>query len=111
MIYLWDRTNGIEELVDRRVKTIRIDGMTNIRDGAIKGTELRFLEKRLRQTLMLIIPDIVINQWMPSSTVDRAMRCLDSALIKCHHGVIKHTPQIKRLRQKGLYTFRCMGVA
>lgn len=104
VIYLWDRTNGIEELVDRRVKTIRIDGMTNIRDGAIKGTELRFLEKRLRQTLMLIIPDIVINQWMPSSTVDRAMRCLDSALIKCHHGVIKHTPQIKRLRQKVFYT-------
>ena len=104
VIYLWDRTNGIKEMVASRVKTIRIDGMTNIRDGAIKCMEFKFLEKKLRQVLTTLEPDVVINQWMPSSTVDRAMRCLDSVLIKCHHGVIKNIPQITRLRQKIFYT-------
>lgn len=104
IIYLWDRTNNTDVYVDSRIKTIKIHGITNIHDGAIKLTEYTKLQKKLKIAFNNIKPDVIIDQWLPTKQVYKALKGLDALLIKCHHGSVKHTPIIRTFKQKLFYT-------
>lgn len=104
VLYLWDRTNETEVFVDNRVRTVRLDGISNLRDGAIKRSEYGKLGKKLHVQLTRLNPDIVINQWMPSKAVAWALRGLSAKVIKCHHGSIRHEPVVRTAKQRIFYT-------
>lgn len=103
IIYLWDRTNNTKPLVDTRIQEHKLSGISNVRDGAIKITEYRKLQKELTNVFTMISPDIVVDQWLPTKQVSRALKGLNSRLIKCHHGSVKHSPVIRTLKQKIFY--------
>lgn len=104
VIYLWDRANDTEVYVDDRVRTIRLDGISNINDGGLVRTEYYKLEQKLHAQLIWLKPDIVINQWIPTKVVAKALQGLSARMIKCHHGSIRHEPVIRTVKQKIFYT-------
>lgn len=103
VIYFWDRDEGINDFVDARVETIRIEGMSCVDGSELKKQEYCYLKEKLRGIFEEIKPDVVINQWMPTKIVSLAMKGLNARLIKCHHGAVKYVPTIKSIKQKLFY--------
>ncbi len=104
VIYLWDRTNNTGVFVDPQIQEIKISGITKIGDGSLKYSEYGLLQKNLKKIFREIEPDIVIDQWLPTKQVSKALTGLRSKLIKCHHGSVKHNPVINSLKQKIFYS-------
>ena len=103
VIYLWYRTNNLEVKLNPKIRSIKIENISNIHDGGLKKSEYAVLQRRLMEKLEDINPDIIINQWLPTKIVAHAIKKLPAKIIKCHHGVIKYVPTIKTLKQKFFY--------
>lgn len=104
VVYLWDRTNSTNIILDNRVQNIKVEGIVNIKDGTIPRSEYKKLIMELKKAFDEFLPDIVINQWIPSELVAKAASNMDVKIIKCHHSIIKYVPNITTLKQKIFYT-------
>lgn len=103
VIYLWSRTGDMNTYTNPRVQEIHIQGLDEVHDGRILKSQYSRLRKLLNKTLREIKCDIIINQWLPTKLVRKAMNGCNAKMIKCHHGPIKFLPVITTVKQKIFY--------
>lgn len=103
IIYLWDRNNQTTPYLNENIKTVKLNGITNLNDGDIGKRDKCNIRKQLTTIFEKENFDIIVNQWLPSQEVYKAAQNTGSKVIKCHHGVVKYVPIVNTLKQKIFY--------
>ena len=103
IIYLWDRNNQTTPYLNENIKTVKLNGITNLNDGDIGTRDKSNIRKQLTTIFEKENFDIIVNQWLPSREVYKAAQNTGSKVIKCHHGVVKVCSDCKYFKNKKFF--------
>lgn len=109
IVYLWDKRQGNMPYINKKIREERIAGVSppHGEDG-IPTPDFRLIERYLHKYIMDNSIDIIINQWFPAKTVQKARNNTKAKLVCCHHTNIfmppetaKHRIFLSLFKQKG----------